>query len=160
MALLNPATQQQVREALAEMAGPVKLLLFTQGGAGALECDFCAEARQLVEEVAGLSDKITLDMHDFVADAALAEGYGVDKIPALVILADGPAPRDSGIRFYGLPSGYEFGTFIEDILMVGRGEPGLSPRTLEALGRLAEPGHIQVYVTPTCPHCPICRRKP
>lgn len=154
MALLNSEVQQQVREALTGMAAPVKLFMFTQGGNGTLECDFCAETRQLVEEVAALSDKITLEVRDLVADAELAEAYRVDKIPALAILGGGPEPKDYGIRLYGIPSGYEFGTLIEDILMVSRGEPGLQAKTLDELKRLTEPVHIQVYVTPTCPYCP------
>ncbi|MDW8325397.1 MAG: thioredoxin family protein [Anaerolineales bacterium] len=154
MALLNAEVQQQVREILVGMKAPVKLLMFTQGGSGTLECDFCAETRQLVEEIAALSDKISLEVRDFVADAELAEAYRIDKIPALAVLGGGPEPKDYGIRFYGIPSGYEFGTLIEDILMVSRGEPGLQAKTLDELQRLTEPVHIQVFVTPTCPYCP------
>jgi len=138
MSLLNKEVQNQVRQALAAMAAPVRLLMFTQGRGGTLECDFCAETRQRVEEV---------------ADATLAEAYRIDKIPALAILADGPVPKDYGIRMYGIPSGYEFGTLLEDILMVSRGDPQLSPKTLDALKRLTEPVHIQVYVAPTCLYC-------
>lgn len=154
MALLNATIQQQVREALAKMTRPVKLLMFTQGANGAIECAFCAETRELLEEVAALSDKLTLEVRDFVADAALAESYRIDKIPALVVLGNGAQPEDYGIRLYGIPSGYEFGTLIEDILMVSQGETGLQPQTLKELGRLNKPVHIQVFVTPTCPYCP------
>ena len=149
MPLLDDRVRKQVGTVLAEMAGPVKLLMFTQGEGGALECDFCGETRQLAEEVAALSDKITLDVRDFQSDAELAKAHGVDKIPALVVLGDGPSPKDYGIRFFGIPSGYEFSSLLEDLRMVSRGEPGLSPQTLEALGRLKQPVHIQVYVTPT-----------
>lgn len=154
MALLNATIQQQVREALAKMTRPVKLLMFTQGANGAIECAFCAETRELLEEVVALSDKLTLEVRDFVADAALAESYRIDKIPALVVLGNGAQPKDYGIRLYGIPSGYEFGTLIEDILMVSQGETGLQPQTLKELGRLNKPVHIQVFVTPTCPYCP------
>ncbi|MFC1464299.1 MAG: thioredoxin family protein [Candidatus Brachytrichaceae bacterium NZ_4S206] len=154
MALLNSRVQQQVREALAQMTRPVRLLMFTQGANGAIECAFCAETRELLEEVTALSDKLTLEVRDFVADAALAETYRIDKIPALAILSDGAQPKDYGIRLYGIPSGYEFGTLIEDILMVSRGDPALQPQTLDELQRLKEPVHIQVFVTPTCPYCP------
>jgi alkyl hydroperoxide reductase subunit AhpF len=72
----------------------------------------------------------------------------VDKIPALAILGEGGA-KDYGIRLYGIPSGYEFSSLIEDILLVGKGKPELSQRTLDHLASLTEPVHIQVYVTPT-----------
>ena len=158
MSLLNAEIQSPVREVLADLTDPVKVVVFTQGDSGlsvgALECEYCTEARQIVEEVAALSDKITVDVRDFVADAALAQQYGIDKIPAMAIVADGAAPKDYGIRLYGVPSGYEFSTLIEDLLMVSRREPGLNAKTLDELKRLTAPVHIQVYVTPTCPYCP------
>ncbi|MBI5566205.1 MAG: thioredoxin family protein [Chloroflexi bacterium] len=159
MSLLNSELQEQVRQALAAMTGPVKVVLFTQGadnapGVGALECDYCTEARQLIEEVAALSDRIALEVRDLMADAPLAAHYHIDKIPALAILADGPAPKDYGIRLYGVPAGYEFSTLIEDLLLVSRRETGLSAKTIDELKRLTQPVHIQVYVTPTCPYCP------
>ena len=154
MPLLNPEVQTQVRQALAGMTNPVKVVLFTQGEGGALECDYCTEARQIIEEVAALSDKITIEVRDLVGDAALAAHYHIDKIPALALLADGPTPIDYGIRLYGVPSGYEFSTLIEDLLMVSRRETGLNAKTIDELKRLTQPVHIQVYVTPTCPYCP------
>ncbi|MFN8596642.1 MAG: thioredoxin family protein [Anaerolineae bacterium] len=154
MALLNDKVQQQVREALAAMTAPVKVVIFTQGEGGALECEMCTETRQIVDEVAAQSDKISVEVRDFVGDAELAQRYGIDKIPAMAILRDGDQPIDYGIRLYGVPSGYEFSTLIEDLLMVSRGEHGLSAATVKELERLLEPVRIQVYVTPTCPYCP------
>ena len=156
MALLNDKVQQQVREALADMTHPVRVTLFTQGQTElALECEMCAETRQIVEEVAALSDKIEVDVRDFTADAALADQLRIDKIPAMAIVrVEGNHTVDYGIRLYGIPSGYEFSTLIEDLLMVSRGEHGLNDATLNELERLLEPVRIQVYVTPTCPYCP------
>ncbi len=149
MSLLNESIQDQVRQMFEKIEAPVKLLMFTQGEGGALECDMCADTRALITEIAELSDKLSVDVQDFVADSELAETYKVDKIPAVVVLPDEPEPKDYGIRLFGIPAGYEFSTLIEDILMVGQRDSGLSPETLEALGRLDKPVHIQVYVTPT-----------
>ncbi len=151
MALLNENIQEQVRQALEPLEAPVKMLLFTQASGGALEieCTMCTETRQLAEEVAALSDAITLETRDFVKDAELAERYGIDKIPAIAILKDGPEPVDYGIRMYGIPSGYEFSSLIHDLLLVGSGRAGLSEKTLQEISRLDRPVHIQVYVTPT-----------
>ncbi len=132
------------------LVNPVKLVMFTQD----VECQFCAETRQLVEEIAGLSDKITAEIYDFVTDKATADLFGVDKIPAIAMLrVEDGEDRDYGIRFYGIPSGYEFTSVIEDILDVSRGESGLQARTKEAVAGISEPLHLQVFVTPTCPYC-------
>ena len=149
MPLLDDPTRKEVEEILGELDQPVRLVMFTQGKGGVPECETCAQDRQLAEEVAALSPKIRLEVRDFVADAARAEEMRIDKIPALAILADGPTPRDYGIRLYGIPAGFEFSTLIEDLLIVGRRDPGLTEKTRGELGRLREPVHIQVFTTPT-----------
>ncbi|MBW7883376.1 MAG: thioredoxin family protein [Caldilineaceae bacterium] len=153
-AILNKEIQDQVRDAFADLATPVKLVLFTQGEGGALECAMCAETRQLLDEVAALSDKLTVEVRDFVQDKEVAETYGIDKIPAVAVVREGDEPQDYGVRLYGIPSGYEFGTLIEDIRMVSSGEHGLTDKTLQELAKLSAPVNIQVFVTPTCPYCP------
>jgi glutaredoxin-like protein len=150
MALLNANIQNQVRQVFESIQNPVRLLMFTQGEGGALECQMCHDTRQLIEEVASLSDKVSVEVYDFVGDSKIAEQYGVDKIPAVVIAGE----KDYGVRFYGIPSGYEFSSLIEGIVAVGRREPSLSKNTLQEVQKLNKPVHIQVFVTPTCPYCP------
>jgi len=149
MALLDDKVRKQVTAALAGITKPVKMVMFTQGDGGALECEYCGQTRELVQEVAALSDKVTVEVKDFTADADDARKYGVDKIPAVVLLSDGETPKDHGIRLYGVPAGYEFSTLIEDLRMVGSGDAGLKPETMNALATLTRPVHIQVFVTPT-----------
>ncbi len=120
---------------------PVKLINFTQDQ----ECMYCAETHKLMEEVAGLSDKISLEVFDFVTDKEQVKKYSIDKIPATVV----EGPRDYGIRFFGVPSGYEFGTLVEAVILASNGDSGLKPETREALAQLPEPVHLQVFVTPT-----------
>ena len=148
MRLMDKDTQDQVRNLLAAVQSPVTIHMFTQE----FECGYCKETRQIAEEVAELSDLVTLEVHDFIEDQALAESMGIDKIPALAI--NGENDRDYGIRFYGIPSGYEFTSLLEAILAVGTGENELDPQTLEFLESIDSPLHIQVFVTPTCPYCP------
>lgn len=148
MPLLDERVRKQVRTALADVKEPITLVMFTQGEGGALECAFCGETRQIVEEIATLSDRITAEVRDFQADADLARSYGVDKIPAIVLLG-GDERTHYGIRFYGMPSGYEFSTLVEDLRMLGRGDPGLSAATREAIQGITRPVHMQVFVTPT-----------
>lgn len=129
-----------------EVAHDVKLVMFTQD----FECQYCRETRQLVQEVAELSDRVTSEVYDFVADKEQVTAYGIDKIPAIAIVGS----KDYGVRFYGIPSGYEFTGLIETIIAVSKGESGLSESTKAALAALEKPVHLQVFVTPTCPYCP------
>jgi glutaredoxin-like protein len=157
MSLLNDNIQKQIRQAFEALTGPVKIVMFTQGE-DVPACETCADTRQLLAEVSALSDKITLEVHDFAREVKLAEQYHIDKIPAVAILSGGDAPdgapKDYGIRLYGVPAGYEFSTLIEDILMVSRQKLALNAKTLDELKKLTQPVNIQVFVTPTCPYCP------
>ena len=141
MALLDEKIRQEVKTALGELPHPVRLLMFTQE----FECQFCRETRQLVEEVAGVHDQISAEIYNFVVDQDRAEEYGIDKIPAIAVVGE----KDYGIRFYGIPSGYEFSSLVESIRLVSSGEPQLTPAGLELVQGLKDPIHIQVYVTPT-----------
>lgn len=149
--LLNENIQDQIREVFADLKEPVHILFF-----GTQEhCDYCDDTLQLVQEVAALSDKISVEQHDLQADAALAAQYGVDKTPALVIAAkDNETITDYGVRLMGIPSGHEFTSLIQDILIVSQRDSGLSPETRAFLKGLDKPVQLQVFVTPTCPYCP------
>jgi glutaredoxin-like protein len=141
MGLLAEKDREQLIKIFKPIVNNVRIVMFTQE----FECEFCKVTRELLEEVSGLSDKIFLDVHDFVKEADLAKNYGVDKIPATLLLGD----RDYGIRFYGVPAGYEFSTLIEDVIDVGSREPGLSKEVLDLLFRVDRPVHIQVMISPT-----------
>ena len=123
----------------------VKVVVFSQE----IECGFCQTTRQILEEVSALSQKISLEVYDFVKDEALARRYGISRIPATILIGD----RDYGIRFYGTPAGYEFTTLIQDIIMVSRRDPGLPKEVLDELQKIDQPVHIQVMISPTCPYC-------
>ncbi|MCS7178646.1 MAG: thioredoxin family protein [Anaerolineae bacterium] len=146
MPLLSDEIRQEVSKILANLPRSVRLVMFTQE----VECAYCAETRQLVEEIAELSDRITAEIYDFQADRAKAEELGIDKIPAIAVIG----AQDYGVRFYGIPAGYEFTSFLHAIQSVAVGKPDLSDATLHALAEVRQPVHIQVFVTPTCPYCP------
>jgi glutaredoxin-like protein len=150
MALLKEEDRNHLIEQFKSLKSPVKIVVFTQK----MECQYCKETRMIGEELAALSDKISLEVYDFEEDKEIVETYNIDKIPATVIMKGGDAPKDYGIRYFGIPSGYEFSSLIEDIMMVSGGDSGLSTATKEMLAKLEEPVHLQVFVTPTCPYCP------
>jgi glutaredoxin-like protein len=139
--MLQEREKKLVAEVFKELKNPVKLINFTQE----LECQFCRETRQLLEEVARLSDKVSLDVFNFQLDKEKVQQYQVDKIPATVIEGE----KDYGIRYYGAPFGYEFATLLTDIADVSKRESGLKPETKEGLRKIDQKVHLQVFATPT-----------
>jgi len=129
-----------------KLLNAVRLVVFTQE----YECPYCAQTRSLLGELAGLSDKLSVEVYDFVADADEARAYGVDKVPAVAIIG----AKDYGLRFYGLPYGYEFQTLLEGMVSVSHGKAEVSEEAREKLRGIKSPVHIQVFVTLTCPYCP------
>lgn len=152
--LIQEKDRKVIREMFAEgLQGPVKLVVFTEGVlqlSGAAPCPYCKQTVQLVEEVAGLSDQLSVEVVNFYTDKEKVAEYGIARIPAVAIVG----AEDYGVRYYGIPAGYEFTAFIEDIMDVSKGTTDLAPETKEMLARIDKPMHIQVFVTPTCPYCP------
>ncbi|MBN1451881.1 MAG: thioredoxin family protein [Anaerolineales bacterium] len=149
--LLNDDITQQIREVFDGLKHPVHLMFFGSKS----NCDYCDDTRQLVEEVAAISDLLSIDIYDMDADADLAAKYNVDKAPGLVIAAkEGEQITDFGVRLAGIPSGHEFTSLIQDIVLVSNRDSGLNPQTREFLKNLNKPVILQVFVTPTCPYCP------
>jgi len=125
----------------------VRIIVFTQEN----ECPLCKQARELAEEVGAFSDKIKVEVYDFVKDNEKAKEYQIDKVPAIAVLGK----KDYGIRFYGLTYGYEFRPFTESIINISRGATNLSEETKKKLASIEKPVHIQVFVSLTCPYCPL-----
>jgi glutaredoxin-like protein len=147
MGLIPDENKMHIKEKLQQsIKAPVRIIVFTQE----MECQFCKDARELAEEVAGLvPDKIKVEIYDFVKDTEKAKEFDVDKVPAIAVVGT----KDYGIRYYGIPYGYEFNAFIENIINVSRGSTDLSEETKTKLKTLDKPVHIQVFVTLTCPYC-------
>ncbi len=151
MPLISEQNQKLLRDKFAkELENEVTVTLFTQHESPLTvpgeECMYCKETRELLEEISGLSDKIKLQVYDLVADSEAARSFGVDRIPA-IILSNGSNKK--GVRYFGIPSGYEFASLIEDILEVSRGSTDLSSDIKSQLDQITQNVHIQVFVTPT-----------
>ena len=147
MALLSEQDRQTVRAHLAEITHRVTLLLFTQT-IGAPEGALAA--RQILDEVVDLNDLIALEEVNFDKDRAAQ--YGITDIPAIAVLRDG---ADTRMRFLGAPAGYEFVSLVEAVMLAGSSDSGLSDESRKLIAEhVSEPLDIQVFVTPTCPHCP------
>lgn len=129
-----------------KLVNPVKIVMFTQE----TECASCQSTRELIQEIASVDNRISIEVYDFVADAAKAKEFGIDKIPALAIIG----AKDYGVRIYGLPYGYELQALIDAIFNVSTGTTDLKEKTKKILSDVKSPVHIQVFVSLTCPHCP------
>ena len=144
--ILNDSVIQQVRSVFEKLQKPVGVQFFgTESG-----CEYCADTRQLLEEIVALSDKLSLSLYNLEQDAEVARRYRVDKAPAIVITGwDGEQIVDYGMRFYGIPAGHEFTALIQALMLVSEGDSGLQQETRQFLRGLTQPVHLQVFSTPT-----------
>ncbi|NJN16577.1 MAG: glutaredoxin [Oscillochloris sp.] len=148
MGLMKDKDREAVGEAFAGLKQAVHIVLATS----AETAEYSAVANQLLAEVAKINPQIRIETVDL--QSARAAELGLDKAPGLAFLR-GSEQADHGIRFAGLPTGYEFVTLIEAIRLVGDGsEARLQPATVNFLQALDHPMRLQVFVTPTCPYCP------
>src|SRR2546425_3404179 len=142
MPILQPRDEDAVRKEFARMAGPVKLVVFSQELVAA---DLCRQNEQLIKEVAALSDKISVEVLNPAIDKERASAYGVEQVPATVV----EGARDYGVTFLGIPSGYEFSNLVDSIIAVSSGEAALTDDTKASLAALAGDVDIKVFSTPT-----------
>jgi alkyl hydroperoxide reductase subunit AhpF len=142
MALISDEVAGQLKEEFAKLANPVRLAVFSQ----ALADPESEQVRRLIEELGNFDPKLSAQSYNFVLDAEKVKELGIARTPAVAVLG---ADKDYGVRFYGVPAGYEFGTLVDAILDVSSGQSGLSEPTRQALAALARPVHIQVFSTPT-----------
>lgn len=146
--LLNEDVTKQVKEYLTPMQESVTLVLFTQEGA----CNTCQETRQLLSEVAALSEKINLVEKDLQEDAKDAETYGITLTPSFVMLNQ--AGEYQGVKFNGIPAGHEINSFLSALMDMSGIDFGLADTIGARLDALDKPVNIKVFVTLSCPHCP------
>jgi glutaredoxin-like protein len=152
--------QQNLRDRFrVELTSRVRIDYFTQKPSsifipGRSDCAYCEDVRVLMEEIASLSERITLTTHDVDQDLAVAKGFGVDKVPGIVIRGQTNRP----IRYFGVPAGTGFPVFIETLLDAARGTVTLQPATTKQLRKLKSDVHLQVLTTPTCPYSPLVAR--
>ena len=146
MAFLQEKDKEYIKKMFADLQNDVRIINFSQE----IECQYCPETRQILEELVELSDKLSLELYNFMTNKDKVEEYKVDKVPATIIAGD----KDYGIRYYGIPSGYEFSTVLEGIVDVSKRDSGLNQESRELLKQIDAPLRLQVFVTPTCPYCP------
>jgi alkyl hydroperoxide reductase subunit AhpF len=142
MPIFRADEEPRVRELLEALERPVELLV-AHGPEetplpGARDVDFGAETERIVDELAALSDRVTYRVE--------TEPDGFERYPAIAVCPDGV---DVGIRYYGLPWGYELGSLILGVVEAGKRESTLLPESVERLAALEQDLSIDVFVTPT-----------
>jgi glutaredoxin-like protein len=149
MSLLSERDRQTVRSHLAGLTHDVTVLFFTQTIAAP---ETALIARQVIDEVVSLSDRITVEEVNQILDKERSAAFGIDRVPGIALLRDG---ADTRMRFLGAPAGYEFSSLVEAILLAGSDDSGLTGESKRLIAEMAkDPIEIKVFVTPTCPHCP------
>ncbi len=148
MALFDENTTQQLKEILSQMNQKVQILFFKQE----IECLDCRSTQLFVEELAALSDHLSVTTYNFLVDQEQAERYQVRNVPAIVLLDE--TGHDPGIHFYGLPGGYEINAFLGSILALSGLKEELPGPLMARIQKIDKPVHIQVFVTSGCPYCP------
>jgi glutaredoxin-like protein len=147
MAILDDNTRKQVQEILKNMEHEVKLTFFFTES----ECRFCNEIKTLLKEIAGLSAKIKLEEFDINKHKAEVKKHDIDAAPVIVI----NGKNKGEIRFYGIPAGHEFGSFIMTLIDVSKGDTDdLDDEVKEEAKKINFEVEMKVFVTPTCPYCP------
>jgi len=150
MPIMNEDTSSKVKEALQGLEEAVHILLFTSKK----NCDLCNETKAVLDEIVALSEKVSYEALDIDEAKEAVVEHRIDKVPAMVLSRGTQKEhRTVGIRFFGIPAGYEFTSLLEAILSVSKGKSGLSEEGKEYLKGLKKDIHIQVFVTPSCPYC-------
>ncbi len=152
--------QDLIRDKFArELTAPVRIDLFTQRElaltiAGEQPCATCKPTRELLQELSSLSDLLSLRVHIWKEAVEEREALGIERVPGIALRGQGKTV----LKFYGLPSGTEFPTFVETLTDLSRGETILSPGSIKTLRKLKGNVTVRVFVTPACPYCPQMMR--
>ena len=151
MPIISPQDRETLEERFRkELKRKITLKLFTSQLAGQLfipgrECATCPQTQQILEELTSLSPMLELETVDFYSQVQAARDIGVERIPAIVVTRG----EDASVKYYGMPSGYEFVTIIESAIELSKPRTSLSADTRKKLKLVDEDVHIQVFVTPT-----------
>ena len=143
--------QELIRQKFAaELVGPVKIDYFTERELslevpGRRPCAYCKPTREMLQELAALSELISLRVHIFEEAAEERTRFGIERIPGTVLRGRNGA----AFKYYGMPGGTEFPAFLESIVDISRAEVLLSKESVKELKKLRDDVLVRVFVTPT-----------
>ncbi len=140
VSMLSEKDKAYVKKTLGGMKDEVRLVLFSRDGG---ECKYCGEAEGLLADIAAAEPRVKVEVLSLKNDAARAKELGIDKVPGIALLGK----KDYDLRYFGLPSGYDFIPFVETIRAVGDDTSGVSPESAAQLAKLSKPVQLTVFVT-------------
>jgi hypothetical protein len=158
VALLSDQDRQTVAKHLSVITHPVRMLFFTQTFGAP---DSVREARQVIDEIVPLNEHLSVEEVNLILERDRAAQYGVEQAPAIVLLRSSAvlgtdpaagleAGEDTRIRFLGAPSGYEFMSLLDAVVLAGTGDSGLTQASKDLIAaQVTGPLTIDVFVTPT-----------
>ena len=119
-----------------------------------LGCLLYGQTRQLLEEVAAVTDKVKLEVLDRDEEIARAAEMAVDLAPTTVVISSNGAK----LHFAGMPAGRQLRCLVEDIVDASRGRTQMDEETRSIIRRVTAPTVIRVFVTTFCLYSPLVVR--
>ncbi len=141
--ILDEGTKQQVKEILAKMKEDVNIVYVDK------DSPLNSQIKELLSELVGLNEHLKLTQYNY--EDKEAKVLGLEDAPAVLLMNKNIKGK---IVYYGIPSGYEFANLLDTIVRASNNDPGLTEKSKAFLDSLDSPIKMNVFVTPTCPHCP------
>ena len=132
---LDLAIKNQLQEYMTRLVNPIKLVAYVD------ENSSSNEMIEMLEEVASLSEKITLSKE---ADAS-------KRIPSFEINRE---KEITGITFAGIPSGHEFTSFVLALLQASGYPVKIDAEKIEQIKNIKDKFHFETYISLSCHNCP------
>ena len=131
----------ELKSRLVGLTGQVRLVFFAQ----TINCASCLATRQILDGLSACSEQITLEEYDLLLDKSAVDEYKIERVPAVAIVG----AEDSGIRFYGVPEGFELESMVEGVELASGQAHSLTGVTVATVNALKQNINLQVFVTPT-----------
>ncbi len=133
--MLDTTIKAQLEQYIALLENPIELAMTLDTNEASLEM------RELLQEIASLSDKITLrDSED-----------STQRAPSFSVARTGEAAR---IRFAGIPLGHEFTSLILALLQTGGRAPKITEEQIAQIQALEIDAEFETYISLSCQICP------
>jgi len=142
----NEKDRNEITKMLKELKNNVTLFVFTKQK----DCQYCDLALQISKEISSLSKKIKYKRYDIDKSKSIANRYNIKDAPSIAVVGK----KDYGIRFLGIPVGYEFYSLIESIKLASNNETFIKGENKEKIKKINSKIDIDVFITPKCPYCP------
>ena len=132
--MLDTQMKTQLQAYLQNLRTPIRLIATLDGS------EKSAELRELLQEIAELSDKVSVD-----------ESGSDARKPSFVVAKEG---ETRGVRFAAIPMGHEFTSLVLALLWTGGHPPKVDAEVLEQIKSLDADMKFEVYMSLSCHNCP------